>query len=209
MSAFLGKIHYWLYNKVLWHEALLEEIMNFGLSKAIPVEEIKQTIFSQYGYPDTRPLEEIIDHGNIHGWLQSKIQSVEYRLAAVITEFMAHHHVTSEELVQLYKDNGLKAGKTVVMNEITPEELFNRVFDFMLAGMPCDRVHETTVNTETEFSWQTTRCLHKDYWDAVDGDIQVYYVLQDAWITGFIKAIDESYSFVRTEGGLRTIRKGQ
>ena len=28
MSAFLGPIHHWLYNKVQWHEELLEDILN-------------------------------------------------------------------------------------------------------------------------------------------------------------------------------------
>ena len=30
MSLFLGKIHYWLFNKVLWFEGLEDEIIQFA-----------------------------------------------------------------------------------------------------------------------------------------------------------------------------------
>ena len=70
MSAFLGKIHYWLYNKVLWHEELSEEILKYAASKGVSVEEIKAEVYSKYGEPDLSPLEDVIDQGNIHGWLQ-------------------------------------------------------------------------------------------------------------------------------------------
>lgn len=208
MSAFLGRIHYWLYNKVLWHEELLEEIMSYAVSKGIPAEEMKSSIYEKYGYPDNKPLEEIIDHGNIHGWLQSKIQSVEYRIAAVVTGLINKHQVTIGEISELYKHNGTRAADLVDVEVTAPRDLFTAVFDFMLAGMPCDRVHETVMDSETEFTWQTTACLHKEYWDAIGGDVNNYYLLQDAWISGFVKGIDSNYSFIRSAGGLSSIRKG-
>ena len=33
MSAFLGPIHYWLYNKIQWHEDLLEQIYDLMKEK--------------------------------------------------------------------------------------------------------------------------------------------------------------------------------
>ncbi|WP_069999984.1 hypothetical protein [Cellulosilyticum sp. I15G10I2] len=208
MSAFLGKIHYWLYNKVLWHEELLEEIIKFAATKNVPVEAVKADIYNKYGQPDFSPLEEVIDHGNIHGWLQSRIQSVEYRIAAVITELINKYDIKIEEISEIYKNNGIKAAKVVPAEVNQPQDLFTLIFDFMLAGMPCDRVHETVSDTQAEFTWQTTRCLHKEYWDAVGGDINHYYLLQDAWILGFVKTIDQGYSFIRSADGLRSIRKG-
>ena len=208
MSAFLGKIHYWLYDKVSWHEALLEEIIAFAASKNISVEEIKGTIYEKYGYPDNRPLEEIVDHGNIHGWLQSRIQSVEYRIAAVVTELITKYDVKIEDLKEIYKTDGIKAAKATQAQVKAPQDVFTLIFDFMLAGMPCDRVHETIVDSDNEFAWQTTRCLHKEYWDAIGGDVNDYYLLQDAWLLGFVNTIDPSYSYARGQDGLRTIRKG-
>lgn len=208
MSAFLGRIHYWLYNKVLWHENLLEEILDFATSKNIPVEEMKREIYAKYGQPDFSPLEQVIDHGNIHGWLQTRIQSVEYRSAAVVTELVNHYDIKVEELTQIYRNNGIKAAKNIEGEVKSPSEVFNLIYDFMLAGMPCDRVHETVADTDTEFTWQTTRCLHKPYWDAVGGVVDTYYLLQDAWVLGFVQTINEEYSFVRGEGGLKSIRKG-
>lgn len=209
MSAFLGKIHYWLYHKILWHEHLLQEVIGLAASKNIPVEEIKETVYSKYGEPDFSPLEEVIDHGNIHGWLQSRIESIEYRIAAVVTELISKHGIKVEDLQTIYKENGIKAAQSAEVVVNSPQDLFSHIFDFLLSGMPCDRVHETVSDTDTEFSWKTTRCLHKEYWDAVSGDVNSFYELQDAWIDGFVKAIDTSYSFMHGAGSLRTVKKGE
>ena len=208
MSAFLGKIHYWLYNKVLWHEKLLGEIIDFAGSKNIPFEDIKKEVYSQYGQPDFSPLEEVIDHGNIHGWLQSRIQSVEYRIAAVVTKLINTYHMKSEELREVYKNNGKEAAQSLQGEATRPQEVFTRIFDFMLAGMPCDRVHETISDSDTEYAWQTTRCLHKEYWEAIGGDVNHYYSLQDAWILGFVETLKGNYIFEKKKDGLSVIRKG-
>ena len=78
MSLFLGKIHYWLFNKILWFEKLENEIINLAKEEGFEIEKISTDIQRQYGeiLPD-KPLEELIDTSNIHGWLQGKIHSAE------------------------------------------------------------------------------------------------------------------------------------
>lgn len=72
MSLFLGKIHYWLFGKIQWFEGLEQEVLEFAKSKNLPVEEWTKEVYGKYGYPtEDRPLEEIIDTENIHGWLQN------------------------------------------------------------------------------------------------------------------------------------------
>ena len=75
MSAFLGHIHYWLYRKI----QLLVERENLILEKTSKVvddlaEELHSISVDTYGEPinPSIPLENIIDHGNIHGWLLTK-----------------------------------------------------------------------------------------------------------------------------------------
>ncbi len=207
MSAFLGKIHYWLYNKILWHEGILEEILRFAAAKNIPVDEIKSSIYHKFGAPDLRSLEEVIDHANIHGWLQSRIQSVEYRIASVIVELTHNYDIKIEELMQVYEANAKRAAALVDASSATPKELFTHVFDFMLLGMPCDHVNEAVLDSEEGFSWRIAICLHKDYWDALGADVDDYYQLQDAWIASFVHTANPNYSFIHTDDGLRTIKR--
>lgn len=82
MSLFLGKIHYWLFNKIVWFEDLEEEIINLAKKEGLDVEVLSTEINNRYGEKLPKlPLEEMIDTSNIHGWLQDKIHSAEYRLA--------------------------------------------------------------------------------------------------------------------------------
>ena len=49
MSLFLGKIHYWLFNKILWFENLEEEIIKFAQENGLDVDSIRGEIESKYG----------------------------------------------------------------------------------------------------------------------------------------------------------------
>ena len=83
MSLFLGKIHYWLFNKILWFENLEEEIIKFAQENGLDVDSIRGEIESKYGKKlENKNLEEIIDTDNIHGWLQNRIHCAEGRMAA-------------------------------------------------------------------------------------------------------------------------------
>ena len=68
MSLFLGKIHYWLFNKILWFEKLEDEIIDLAKKEGFEVEKISEEIQSLYGRKlPNKPLEDLIDTGNIHG----------------------------------------------------------------------------------------------------------------------------------------------
>ncbi|WP_332842480.1 hypothetical protein [Paraclostridium sp. AKS81] len=82
MSLFLGKIHYWLFNKILWFEDLESEIINLAEAEGLDIEKLNKQINLKYGEKlESKKLEDIIDTGNIHGWLQEKIHSSEGRMA--------------------------------------------------------------------------------------------------------------------------------
>ena len=82
MSLFLGKIHYWLFNKIIWFEGLEEELVKVAEKSGLDVKAIKKEINEKYGERlPNKPLEEMIDTSNIHGWLQDKINAAEGRTA--------------------------------------------------------------------------------------------------------------------------------
>lgn len=208
MSLYLGKIHYWLFNKIVWLENLEKEVIKLGKSKGLTVEELKEKIYNKYGEPtEDKPLEEMIDTSNIHGWLQNKIEMAEKRQAAFITYMLNCNKELKDDLMELYKAEGEKEGDNYrkKVSPSTPEEIYNILNDFILDGMPCDRVNQVIDNNENEFSWHAVICLHKIYWDEVEGDVRVFYALRDEWIKGFMEKISNDFIFKRFEGGYQTI----
>lgn len=208
MSAFLGKIHFLLYNKIQVQEKLQEETLKLAEEKNILVEELKLKINEKYGYPETTPLEQVINQDNIHGWLQLKIQGVENRTAAMVTELIKNHKVNIEDIGKVYFQNGKKLMETTVIEDFSPKALYILIFDNLLEGMPCDRVNEEVNESEDEFSWITTKNIHLENWENANGEITDFYILRDAWINGFLSATGRKYAYTRSEDGYNKIRKG-
>lgn len=205
MSAFLGRIHYWLFNKIQLHEKLIEEIVGLSESIGYNSDVIVNESYSKYGMPVEGKLEDEINHSNIHGWLQEKIKSVESRLAYIITELLKNDILKQEEIEDVFYKNAFNTGKELNISEYSPQNVFNLIFDFMLEGMPCDRVNEIVENSDTMIQWKTTREIHKQYWDVVGGDVNEFYSLRDSWIEGFLKGIGSKFKYIRTESGINTI----
>lgn len=207
MSAFLGKIHYWLYNKIQIHEKFIEDIIDLSKSKGYDSETLLNESYSKFGPPVKGELEEKIDHANIHGWLQGRIVSVESRLAYIVTELLKENVVSKEEIGNIFYENGKDTMKNLALEEIALEDIFNLIFDYMIEGMPCDRVNEVTYSSEDVFEWRTLIDIHKEYWDDVKGDVENFYYFRDSWINGFLSENSTQYKYTRTKDGINTIRK--
>ncbi|AKA70696.1 hypothetical protein [Clostridium scatologenes] len=198
MSLFLGKIHYWLFDKIKWFEGLESEIVNFAEAKNLPVDNWKEEIYKNFGYPiEDKPLEDMIDTSNIHGWLQDKISKAEGRHAAWITKILSSSQEYKEDLINIFEKQGNELGIKYRENMIpnTPEEIYNIINDFILEGMPCDRVSEELENNSELYMWKTNLCLHSKYWDSVHGDVNNFYILRDVWIESFVKALNSNFLY--------------
>ena len=82
MSAYLGPIHFWLYNKILFQEDLLDAIAAYAINNNWLTADEAAT----YTAADRRELSEAVDGANIHGWLQNRIHDGEGRYAALVTK---------------------------------------------------------------------------------------------------------------------------
>lgn len=209
MSLFLGNIHYWLYNKILWFEEIEDQIIQNAKEQGEEIDALVKHINRQFGPPTgKKPLEEIIDTSNIHGWLQQKIESAELRQAALVTELMKQKSSYKADILKIYAWQGETAAREYTDVADSPEEIFNALNDFILEGMPCDRVSEIVVTNEDEFTWKTTTCLHKSYWTRVVGDVQNFYEFREAWVKAFVETLNDRFKYERSEEGLnRIIRK--
>lgn len=202
MSAFLGPIHYWLYGKVQLQEALIETILTSAAQRGWDTALSEKTD-SVCGEADLRPLEEIIDQSNIHGWLQQKIGVSEKRLAFAVTSLLKQDENRLAELL----DTAYGFGQSHALQSGGADSAFQVLGDRLLDGMPCDHVNRVLEKSPDSVVWEQTQCVHSSYWEQVGGDISVYYALRTKIIEGMLS--ESGLTFCSTEDGLFEIRKGR
>jgi hypothetical protein len=208
MSLFLGKIHYWLFNKIIWYEKIEKDIIKWAMEMELPVGTWVQDNNERHGPPlGDEPLEQLIDTSNIHGWLQDRIESAELRQAALVTDILTSDTKYKGSLIEIYQRQGAAAASEYQNKADTPEEIFNALNDYILEGMPCDRVNEIISSDDKEFRWQSTTCLHTPYWQRVQGNIQNFYDLREAWVKAFVEELNQNFSYGRSSENIHSIYK--
>ena len=209
MSLFLGKIHYWLFNKVLWFEGLEGEIIKLAKDKGIDVEKLEAEINSKYGVKTpNKNLEDMIDTSNIHGWLQGKIHSAEGRMAAWTKVILENNQDYILDMRKVYENQGVNAGNEgkESLENINAETIFNSMNDYILDGMPCDRVNEVIDSSEESIMWKRRVCVHKNIWENEGILVDVFYELREHWINAFVNTMNNDYEYVKLEDNIQSIR---
>ena len=207
MSAFIGPIHHWLYNKIRLQEAMTEALLERAAEAGVPADEIRKEGVRLFGEPVQGDLEGEVDQGNIHGWLQERIGRAERRLAFVINRLVDQGSLEKTSLEETFLNLGRQAAAGVGETVTSPPKMYNLLFDHLIEGMPCDRVNEMLKNDDTEVRWQTTTCLHQPYWDEVGADVAQYYLARDAWIRGFLEGTGGLMDYQRNDSGEHVLRK--
>lgn len=182
MSAFLGPIHFWLYHKIQLQQEVVDDLIQLG-EKMIP--NLGSKLESQYGVFERRPLEEVIDQGNIHGWLQECVSQVEYKLAYVVTTLLEKDPGVLMELKEVFRRNGEKNSPSE--KELSAPDAYKQISDSLLDGMPCDHAFSVAESNPDQVILKQNTCVHKSFWDEVRGDIGIYYELRNAFIQGILK----------------------
>lgn len=211
MSLYLGKVHYWLFNKILWFEGLEEEIINIAKEEGLDVSSLAKEINENHGEKlPNLPLEDMIDTSNIHGWLQGKIHSAEGRMAAWTTKLLNSNEKVKAKLENIYIHQGIKAAKEVkekLDSASNAMDIYDRINDYILDGMPCDRVNEVLVSTEDMVQWSRRICVHKDIWNGESGDVSYFYSLRGLWIKAFVNEVNSNYEYIELEDGTQVIKR--
>lgn len=206
MSTFLAPIHYWLFNKIRLHEQLESNLLNAYKNKyGNVIDEIEQNSISIYSKPlGDKALEDNIELSNIHGWLQNTIAKTETRVAFILNEVLRRN---GDEAFQIalneFKVQGTLCGRDVKEKGIanTAPKIFKSLNDYLLDGMPCDRVNVVTVNTEDKIAWNTTECLHRGFWrEAGASDLSLFYVLRFNWIKAFVSSANPDFEYSYEDG---------
>ncbi len=201
MSAFLGPIHHWLYHKIQLQEELMGDILDLAVRQNwdLPaVEGLDPT--AKIALP---PLEQSIELGNIHGWLQGQIAASETRYAQLVTGLLEADPARRTALEAAARAFGQRHP---IPAGASPEEAYQALNDSLLDGMPCDHVNQIVAREERSISWRRTQCLHGGYWTQAGGEGEVYYALRTGIITGMLAGSD--LELQAGEDGFFTLREG-
>ena len=172
MSAFLGPIHFWLYNKIGNQEKLTKAIAKHAVSEgwiADADEYIKAL----------PPLETVIDEGNIHGWLQARINDAEGRYASLVSYILNDN---ADRMMTLCSIT-FEFGKANAVSAESAIDVYKAFEDFFVNGMPCDRVNIVTEESDDELSFEMTTDIHAQYWN---GDGAAYYTIRKSVMDGML-----------------------
>ena len=173
MSAVLGPIHFWLYNKIGYQEQLTAAIAALAQNNG--------WIENADSYQKTLPpLETVIDQGNIHGWLQGQINDAETRFADLVMKVMEPDAQRLNDLCEAAE----VFGKEHAIHPDTAEQAYKALDDFFLNGMPCDRVNALIESAEDHVYWQMSQDIHEQYWN---NNSEPYYTIRKSVMNGMLE----------------------
>lgn len=183
MSAFLGPIHTWLYNKIKFQDDLTKKIMDMVSHKGYD-EKLLSQLDNRYGTLEKGELADIIEENNIHGWLQERIATVENRLAFLVTILTDEHAERimdiNDAVYEFGKDHAIPDGLSV-------KETHDYLDSLLLNGMPCDRVNEVTNEDDNSIAWKQMTDIHEPYWKMINGNVEYYYAIREGLILGMLE----------------------
>ena len=143
MSNNLGPIHYMMYDKIKFQDKITKYLLDNDTSE---IDKVIKPV-------EDKPLDELIDQSNIHGWLDSKIDVVEKRLNYALK--MANN--PKERMFDFGKEIGSKK------NFLDFENVFRDLNLHLLDGMPCDNGLSAQVDDQGNLYLITNNNLHSKY----------------------------------------------
>ena len=198
MSAFLAPIHYRMYDKINvqedWNRAIAAHAVEAGWGVAAD--------FAPLLGEEAKPLETIIDHGNIHEWLTERIESVEKRYAALVGKVLSTDASRIEALETLAHD----FGETRAFASTDALAAYQMLDANTLDGMPCDAVNIIKERSEDAVVWERHADVHSAFWEEADADAAHYARLRKAVVDGLCSKSGFAVSEVEP-GTFRLARK--
>ncbi|HCW22334.1 MAG TPA: hypothetical protein DGX96_01285 [Lachnospiraceae bacterium] len=181
MSAVLGPIHQWMFDKIRLQKQLTKEIAELAVRNGW--EEKDSALIVECTKEDHRTLEEAVDISNIHGSLSSLIDEAESAYGELVTALVAGHPERREAIEDAAYDFGTRHAANDAANPTEVYQIFN---GNLLSGMPCDRVDQVTKQDEDHFSWELSADLHGAFWQ----DPALYYALRRKIMEGMLSVTD-------------------
>lgn len=173
MSAFLGPIHYIMYEKIQNTEALTQEILRAA-------GESETALAAHCPPPARGDLQKIIDTTNIHGWLSREVSAAETRLGLAAAALTEDKPTQRKVLLEIGKEQGSRAGESLPA-AAGCGALYRGMSSFWLDGMPCDGGVSVQSEDEDQALWSLSPAVHAPFIP----DLSLYFDLRAAWMEGF------------------------
>lgn len=205
MSAFLGPIHYWLYNKiqiVSEREALLRTAAQECCAQL--AQELQDEVEAIYGtsLPPDAELADHIDQRNIHGWLQQQIMLTETREAAYLKELTANCGAAAKALAEeVFAQHGRSCGEAAKAkggyDQESAQGIYQALNDFFLNGMPCDAGNQIIEGDRERLIWEGP-CLQERNWAKGGIDKGLMKKWQQKWLSEFVATLNAGFVYRQT-----------
>lgn len=204
MSAFLAPIHTWLFNKILLAQDLEKNIVKLHVDKyGKDATEIQSEALSIYGdYLQNKPLEDLINVNNIHGWLQDRIKEVESRSSYIITRYFEKYSEESKSLTkEAYVSQAKECTKRDNNKTSLPEDVYISLNNYILAGMPCDRANSIIEKNEDFIIYEQNNAIYKGNLELGKANLEYMYELKELWAKTFVENVEPKYSYKISNNG--------
>ena len=106
------------------------------------------------------------------------------------------------KIENIYKEQGIKAADEVKNEEQdikNAQDIFTEVNNYILDGMPCDRVNEFIELSDEKVTWKRRVCVHKETWEKEGVDVSIFYSLRNLWIEAFVKNLNNNFRYIFSE----------
>lgn len=199
MSDSLAQIHHWLFNKIKIVNSRENLIMQKFSDQADTVEIVREMVNQSIGAVSlNQELDQIIDHNNIHQWLQKQINLVESREAYVIKELinMMGHDIRGT-IEETFKKDGFSYGKEAVTfskGVTTAPELYQTLNDYYLNGMPCDQCDIVKQISPNIVIWEKEHWQQEQIWQRIGAQTSLMEELYLIWLKSFISGANCSFT---------------
>lgn len=179
MSRFLSAIHYFMYNKIKYLDWI-----NRDLLEKFDIEEKREEVLRYAGSLEEGNLEDIINLENIHGWINQNISIVELGLAKTVDLILEKNNL--DDIKNYFYKLGLEEGKKIEK----PIQVFEKLNERFLDGMPCDRALELLKENEDGIAWRENLEIHSKFWK--DKGV-IYRELRNNFVKGLCKSYNLNY----------------
>lgn len=181
MSATLGPIHYWMYNKIRLREELIASLVN--LAKRQNYDEDPDGFpLESYARRELPPIEEAIDLSRIHASLSGQIDGVERRYAKLITGLLRQDPARLASIRECVR----AFGAAHPVSAANPTMAFQGINDVLLDGMPCDHAIQINEQAEDQVSFSLVEDLHGPFWEEEGGDRDIFYLLRGELVNAML-----------------------
>lgn len=128
--------------------------------------------------------EQVIDLNSPNQFLSLYMQIAENRFACVVTEMLK----MNKGYLDIISEFCMRIGREMNIDPVDNiEKAYEVMQSFILDGMPCDETKEILIKDADKIQWKKLVDTHEAAWKKVNGDVAVYYRLQQDFVNGIFE----------------------